>query len=371
LTNEYLLDQGGNQFTELNNAVTGTTAMGWAHSNVWAAGLLSATYDTLGLHFHLSDPLGTRRVQIAANGAIEETCQSLPFGDFFNCAQTSLATADDATENHFTGKERDTESGNDYFGARYYASTMGRFMSGDPVIITPLRLADPQRLNLYSYGRNNPLSYIDPRGEDITMVNDTDNGRELARQKMTKGMTAAEAANIGVKQDKHGKWEAVVNDKGAIDMKHASVAYKGVTGVINDHSVNVNLGLVGGGLTATFPDYGRISSTSEWAQTLGSPGQRDVDVIVTQGDVPHCCEVLTPFGTMRGSEPDFVSMYHELVGETLKYRAGHGNLLNDPILDSNTVIKIENELRNSQGMYPRTGSDHGPQVITVNGGSSN
>jgi RHS repeat-associated protein len=31
----------------------------------------------------------------------------------------------------FTGKERDTESGNDYFGARYYASTMGRFMSPD------------------------------------------------------------------------------------------------------------------------------------------------------------------------------------------------------------------------------------------------
>jgi RHS repeat-associated protein len=31
-----------------------------------------------------------------------------------------------------TGKERDAESGNDYFGARYYASSMGRFMSPDP-----------------------------------------------------------------------------------------------------------------------------------------------------------------------------------------------------------------------------------------------
>ena len=34
-------------------------------------------------------------------------------------------------EHYFTGKKRDTESGNDYFGARYYASTMGRFMSPD------------------------------------------------------------------------------------------------------------------------------------------------------------------------------------------------------------------------------------------------
>jgi len=32
---------------------------------------------------------------------------------------------------HFTGKERDTESGNDYFEARYYSSAMGRFMSPD------------------------------------------------------------------------------------------------------------------------------------------------------------------------------------------------------------------------------------------------
>ena len=33
-----------------------------------------------------------------------------------------------------TGKERDTESGNDYFGARYYGSSMGRFLSPDPLM---------------------------------------------------------------------------------------------------------------------------------------------------------------------------------------------------------------------------------------------
>jgi hypothetical protein len=72
---------------------------------------------------------------------------------------------------------------------------------------------------------------------------------------------------------------------------------------------------------------------------------------------------------MRGSEPDSVAMYHELVGETLKYRAGHTALQMNPGLDSRTVIKIENELRQSLGMYPRTGSDHGAPVITVNGSS--
>jgi RHS repeat-associated protein len=67
-----------------------------------------------------------------------------------------------------TGKERDTESGNDYFGARYYASTMGRWMSPDwSAKVEPVpyaKLDDPQTLNLYSYVGNNPLTKSDPDG---------------------------------------------------------------------------------------------------------------------------------------------------------------------------------------------------------------
>jgi RHS repeat-associated protein len=66
----------------------------------------------------------------------------------------------------FTQKERDTETGFDFFEARYYASTEGRFTSADPVALTASRLLDPQRISLYSYARNNPLKYIDPDGED-------------------------------------------------------------------------------------------------------------------------------------------------------------------------------------------------------------
>ena len=47
-----------------------------------------------------------------------------------NATACCLSAASSATSNS-TGKERDTESGNDYFGARYYASSMGRFMSPD------------------------------------------------------------------------------------------------------------------------------------------------------------------------------------------------------------------------------------------------
>ncbi len=69
-----------------------------------------------------------------------------------------------------TGNERDSESGLDDFGARYYASTMGRWMSPDAINLTDERVFNPANtLNKYVYGGNNPLKYVDPDGRDITV----------------------------------------------------------------------------------------------------------------------------------------------------------------------------------------------------------
>ena len=64
-----------------------------------------------------------------------------------------------------TGKERDSETGLDYFGARYYGANMGRFMTPDPLMASA-RVSDPQSWNRYSYALNNPLRFIDPDGMD-------------------------------------------------------------------------------------------------------------------------------------------------------------------------------------------------------------
>jgi len=81
------------------------------------------------------------------------------------------------TASRSTGKERDTESGLDYFGARYYASSMGRFMSPDwadkPEAVPYSSLDNPQSLNLYGYVLNNPLSKADADGHwpwDLVLV---------------------------------------------------------------------------------------------------------------------------------------------------------------------------------------------------------
>jgi RHS repeat-associated protein len=161
---DYALGLGNQQVTEVG--VNGSS-LAWQHTNVWTpGGQLIATFNaaesgTAALHFYFDDPLGTRRVQTNAIGVIEQQCTSLPFGDQESCIPMP-------TEQLFTGKERDTESGNDYFEARYYSSSMGRFMSPDWAAkaepVPYANLEDPQSLNLYAYAGNNPLARADADG---------------------------------------------------------------------------------------------------------------------------------------------------------------------------------------------------------------
>jgi RHS repeat-associated protein len=171
LASQYLLGPSGEQMTELNAAGT------WVHTNVTANGSLLATFDNdnNGAHFYLTDWLGSKRIQTNYLGAVEETCQSLPYGDALDC----FGPVPDATEQHFTGKERDAESGNDYFLARYYSSAMGRFMSPDwsakqdPVPYA--KLDNPQSLNLYAYVMNNPMTRIDADGHSYLVYDNNTN----------------------------------------------------------------------------------------------------------------------------------------------------------------------------------------------------
>ncbi len=64
---------------------------------------------------------------------------------------------------HICGKERDAESGLDYFGARYFSGPQGRFTSPDEPLSDQFE-EDPQSWNLYAYTRNNPLRFTDPTG---------------------------------------------------------------------------------------------------------------------------------------------------------------------------------------------------------------
>src|SRR6185437_7258827 len=155
LTNSYVVGKDGEQLTEFQ----GSTPV---HTNVFSGGKLLATYASSQAYFAFSDWLGTKRAEIGTN--CTSSYASLPYGDELTPSGNCL----DATEHHYTGKEHDQESGNDYFLARYYTSTAGRFLSpdwdDDPDPIPYAYIGNPQSLNLYAYTGNDPLGGVDPDG---------------------------------------------------------------------------------------------------------------------------------------------------------------------------------------------------------------
>lgn len=119
------------------------------------------------VEYYALDAIGNVRLITDANGAIIERHDYYPFGEECTtgpCASNPGVGAGQARK--FTGKERDTETGFDYFGARYYGSKLGRFTTVDPVFNWNGNLVKPQRWNRYASALNNPLRNVDPDGRD-------------------------------------------------------------------------------------------------------------------------------------------------------------------------------------------------------------
>ena len=131
---------------------------GWLRSDIYADERHVASYVAGTTIFAHGDWLGTERVRSNVSGVSCETITSLPFGD----GQSDSGSCD-WSNRHFTGKERDSESGLDMFGARYMGSSLGRFMTPDPLLNSG-RPGSPQTWNRYAYALNNPLKIVDPTG---------------------------------------------------------------------------------------------------------------------------------------------------------------------------------------------------------------
>ncbi|MEK6288885.1 MAG: RHS repeat-associated core domain-containing protein, partial [Acidobacteriota bacterium] len=122
-----------------------------------------------GTSYLTSDHLGSTRVVTDSTGGVKARYDYLPFGEEIGSdhGSRSLVTgygSSDKPRQKFTQKERDSESGLDYFLARYYSSAQGRFTGTDPEII-PKDISNPQAWNKYPYTFNNPLRYVDPDGQ--------------------------------------------------------------------------------------------------------------------------------------------------------------------------------------------------------------
>jgi RHS repeat-associated protein len=176
-------------------------------------------------------------------------------------------------ESRITGKERDTESGNDYFNARYFGSSMGRFLSPDPM---GGHYENPQTLNKYAYVVNNPLRYTDPTGLDIWLqgcgkdsgtckdnyVGTTDKNGSFQREHLTGDQT--KDATIGphgvsVTQDGktyNGVWDTNKGENGGVTVA-GSGALKGYNADITGNCGGTCV--ASGEIRSTTPNAGNIT----------------------------------------------------------------------------------------------------------------
>lgn len=160
-----------------------------AAKNIYFGGAQVARVDSSGvLHYPFHDSLGSMRTSVqvslkSPNGTVETDLDYYPFG-------TPVAYSSDSSGNpyKFTGKERDPETGNDYFEVRYFNASVSRMFSIDPGNAAGFaHMGDPQSWNAYSYVRNNPLTLTDPSGTNYNYtINNNGNG--------TSGVNVSDAA---------------------------------------------------------------------------------------------------------------------------------------------------------------------------------
>jgi len=153
----YWYDRSGNVIDE-------TTSTGALRSEyIYFNGKRMARRDSdNSVKYYFSDHLGSASVITDAVGTM--TPHPLAESDYYPYGGEIPIWTGDSNHYKFTGKERDSESGLDNFTARYFGSSLGRFMSPDPM---GGHVEDPQTLNRYAYVRNNPLSLTDPTGLDF------------------------------------------------------------------------------------------------------------------------------------------------------------------------------------------------------------
>ena len=168
---------------ESQNPATGTRVAGYANryhmvngatttNHIFSPdGTLLATIESTAsgttTNYVHTDHLGGTNVISDSTGDVVEVTDYYPFGEQRIHTTTGITEA-----RKYTGHEFDTEANLTYAKQRYYEQDIGKWLSIDPASRdNPGQfLRDPQQLNMYSYGRNNPLILVDRTGEKVYLA---------------------------------------------------------------------------------------------------------------------------------------------------------------------------------------------------------
>ena len=196
--------------------LVGTNFLSLAEVKVWSA-------PASNINWLVTDQLGTPRMIFDKTGSLANVKRHdyLPFGEEIFAGTGSRTTtqgyptspnSSDGVRQKFTQKERDNETGLDYFNARYYSSTAGRFTSTDPIFISDKQTYNPQLWNLYNYVGNNPLNATDPTGMELVQLgqhtNEEIDKRRKAIDEEKKAIRKDPSLTKAQQDEKRGKLEA-------------------------------------------------------------------------------------------------------------------------------------------------------------------
>ncbi len=182
------------------------------------------------ISYYFSDYLKRASVITDSAGSIKSESDYYPWGSELQF------TSNDSNHYKFTGKERDAETGLDYFGARYYSNALGRFTSADwspiphPVPYADFR--DPQTLNLFTFVRNLPTVKLDVDGHQQQRSAEELEKEEEEFEKETKEFQEFLRRTAQVAEATAEARRAAENDKA--DDARVKDGYDDVTGVCHN-----------------------------------------------------------------------------------------------------------------------------------------
>ncbi len=229
--------------------------------------LLVTAEPSANIHWLVADQLGTPRMIADLSGSLSDLSRHdyLPFGEELFAGTGGRTTAQgytgDSVQQKFTGQQRDNETGLDYFNARYFASTQGRFTSIDPSRKSVVS-NNPQSWNRYTYALNNPLAYVDDNGKWPTWIHELIIDRALPR------LSGAQRQEI-----KNGSWSVDDPARGGQLTSHANEHGETIPGQSQDDAaqkadqfVNTNVdnakwNYEHHGLNSSLYDFGRAFHT--------------------------------------------------------------------------------------------------------------
>jgi RHS repeat-associated protein len=321
-----------------------------------------------GTQYLTADHLGSIRVVTDSSGVVKDRHDYLPFGEEIgsyvsgraNVGQQDYKVGD--IRQKFTQKERDVETGLDYFNARYYSSLQGRFTSPDEFKGGPRELfnftsmassnptfyadlSNPQSLNKYQYCINNPLRYIDPDGHKVRLTDEKDADRQEVKGRLLFNLAKNERKYFRIAYDKK-TGQYILELKGNVDKalsKNHTAAFGYLVQTIRQQdTIRVEMSETS---TDIYGKTERVIAGTTLPREVSQSGE--VEVYLSR-------EIRTPQGNpilVDGKNGGLISAPKSIVAghEVL----GHARLLLLNQDSEHAAIDVENELRRGRGLPER------------------